>query len=1201
MDLIISGMALSYQWWPSIKHFLESLPEKKNLSPALVEHFGEVIFQALDEAQPLAGSRLTIIRDSSQADLGHYLPLLESEYIQVDQVQPVSQNLIPQIQQAVELIQNDRKHHVVLCDLSQFGSAAVVLSHPDHPGQSYAGLEFPSDPDSEPSRADYAVLTDAEAWTESTAALLQELFQDRQDQHPVALGCSYAGSLVSAEIISLVQTALAVCHKLIPAWIQKNDPPQETRALDPLYINYEFRPWLSRGPDFLRSALLISPRQVNESNYVILKEIDQPAKDTSIRIRSGSDPYLFTLSGKDQTELLDNLANLEELILSPDSLKSIASIVYTKYLSEKKTYKCALLGVNREDLLKELAHAKTGIMAAFQTGKTWQSPTGSYFTAHPLGSGGIAFVYPGAFNSYPGMGRELFFSFPGLANAAREIIPNLSHSLAEDFLYLQSSRSGSSQLADQVMEDFFHHHNQLIESGITISFLYTLILDQFFNVRPDTALGYSLGEISMLFANRIWKNIQDSSDSWKESTLFTHELVGDMSAVRSYWQDQDLPQDFWTSFILKADRNQVRSACQSEAMAFVTIENAPNEVVIAGESEACQRVIQALDCHALPMPFNSAIHNPAIGSCLPAFVDLYSNQTYPRTDISFFSAAEYRELNLNESALAESMANMTCNPVDFPRLVEEVYKRGARLFIEVGPQKTCTRWIEKILKGKPHAVAPVNKKFQSDLHGILKAISTLFSHGVDLNLDALYPEDIVALTEISPEMNPIDPTWSPQPQLESRSSTIYPASPGLQITSGPLAAAYFEHLDRISADLSRSHRIYLNQQRTLTRNLARVMEIQAGRPPSDLVLDMDINALYSQEQIQAFTEGDHRDCFGSTFSGFGDRRIPRLPNGDLRFIDRVISIQGQPETVLENSSLVSEYDLPEQAWYRNGSSSALPHVSLLELALQPCGFLSAYMGTILGRESQDLYFRNLDGEGTLLTWPKNPGKTISNRVELLSSSSLENVIIQNYAFELSWGGEALYRGSSSFGYFPLAMLENQAGLDANRTCKTWFENNPRAGHWIQPEPAKSSGGSRDNTHLPEVKKLWTSREGGKYSKGYLYLSQDLPPDAWFYRAHFYQDPVMPGSLGVETMARAIIAGAVSWEIPQQTGWRIKTGIKTRWKYRGQITPDVKQFQVEIHLKNINRTSSGWEIIADGQLWKESKRIYQVEDLSLESY
>ena len=76
MDLIVSGMALSYQWWPSIIHFEEILAEKRNSSPAMVEQAGEVIYQAVTEIKPVPGSKLSIIYDPDQVDLGHYLLLL---------------------------------------------------------------------------------------------------------------------------------------------------------------------------------------------------------------------------------------------------------------------------------------------------------------------------------------------------------------------------------------------------------------------------------------------------------------------------------------------------------------------------------------------------------------------------------------------------------------------------------------------------------------------------------------------------------------------------------------------------------------------------------------------------------------------------------------------------------------------------------------------------------------------------------------------------------------------------------------------------------------------------------------------------------------------------------------------------------------------------------------------------------------------
>ena len=44
-----------------------------------------------------------------------------------------------------------------------------------------------------------------------------------------------------------------------------------------------------------------------------------------------------------------------------------------------------------------------------------------------------------------------------------------------------------------------------------------------------------------------------------------------------------------------------------------------------------------------------------------------------------------------------------------------------------------------------------------------------------------------------------------------------------------------------------------------------------------------------------------------------------------------------------------------------------------------------------------------------------------------------------------------------------------------------------------------------------------SESGGDYGKGEIIAELDVKKDAWFFDCHFYADPVMPGSLGVDAM------------------------------------------------------------------------------------
>jgi PfaB family protein len=1092
----------------------------------------------------------------------------------------------------------------------------MLLAHPSRNIPAYAQIEFQSD-----QAVNEQLLTAPVGYLELSQGIsninqedfdiLGDMFEAGERFPETALGSIYPRVSDESGLAGLIHSSLLISRKVIPGSSQGlSKDISSSVEKHPFYIPQQTRPWLDQGNGFQRSAMLIKMENIStKRNYLVLREPGIPKPLPKVQpYLSGNEPILIPLWGKSAADLQGQIQVLEADLKTTTPLKQLAKDVYAKFSSARQPgFVCTFMGNNQEDFLKEIAHAIKGIPQAFETGKTWSSPKGSYFAPQPLGKEGVAFVYPGAFNSYPGMGRELFGYFPHLHQLVKKTIQNISYSLAEELLFPRYLHPDRENQANRHTHNLYDHPSELIESGISISVLHTLILRNIFDISPKAAFGYSLGEISMLFGNNIWQNAGKSSDKFKNSPLFRTQLFGRMNTVRSFWKDENLEDNFWGSYILKAPVHEVEIALEKESQVFLTIINTPDEVVIAGKIDACKRLISELGCHALPLPFNSAIHNPAIQSSYPDFKYLYTHDVQSRSDMQFYSAAGYKPLSLDTGTLSQSMAKMTCNPVNFPKLVNRLYQDGVRIFIEVGPQKTCSRWIEKILDSQPHAVIPINKKHQSDYEGVLKVLSLLVSHQVPIDLSPLYPGEKTLSAE------QIQGNGKGSAKIESGKEITWKAAHyqksrhrvESRIDEQPIPAAlhanYLENLTRLSTDTAESHQQYLSTQQTLTHNFARVVQLQTGAPPPDTSPSHRPDPLFTKEQIVEFTRGDHQKCFGSTFSGFENRRIPRLPNGDLRFIDRVINIQGEAEKVKVGSSLVSEFNLPAQDWYLKNQDSALPYVSLMELALQPCGFLSAFMGSIKNMSALDLYFRNLDGEGTLLVWPAISGQTITNRVELLSTSRLKNVIIQEYSFQLAFRGEPFYQGKSSFGYFTQPMLVNQSGLDGTQKITPWKTNNSNSGRWVDINSAPAESSNPELPRLPEINQLWVSKEGGLHQKGYIFVKQQIPSNSWFYQSHFYQDPVMPGSLGVETMAQAIIQSAPIWGIPEIQRWRIKPGQKTTWKYRGQITSDVNEIAIDLHIKEIIPGAQGWQIISDGNLWKGDVRIYQITDLALETY
>jgi len=325
MDLVISGIALSYQWCPSLKRFEENLVGKKASGPSLVEHAGEIIYQAVQDAGLDQGSHIAILLDTGKVELGHYLPLLQREFKSIELIDPSSKYLGDHIDQAMGLINDQANIHIVLCDISSSGTAALVLSPPDHSGRKITKLIAGINPQANPSRADYIEISGAAlASAEIIVEDLQKAYSSWGSSYPVAVGHFKTPGSRSVEILNLIQAVLSVKIKYIPPSKLLSASIPLGLNKEPFYINQEHRPWLSRGSKFNRSAILICADQKNSVRTFLLEEEKPIQQKVYIRVAPGTDPYLLLINGDDETELTGNLNKMESRLNSSGSLLKLS-------------------------------------------------------------------------------------------------------------------------------------------------------------------------------------------------------------------------------------------------------------------------------------------------------------------------------------------------------------------------------------------------------------------------------------------------------------------------------------------------------------------------------------------------------------------------------------------------------------------------------------------------------------------------------------------------------------------------------------------------------------------------------------------------------------------------------------------------------------------------------------------------------------
>lgn len=556
-----------------------------------------------------------------------------------------------------------------------------------------------------------------------------------------------------ADLTGLIKVGLSLhrrTHYAVPQW---QGPSNASAWVDtPFYVPADSRPWfLDAGTD-QRQAVQVCQDIAGGLTGLVLTEEPQlrfPAQTAF----SSAGLQLLPIQAGSQAALFDKLNQISAQLAWGETLPALARQCLADYDSaEPQAYVLGLMGSSPDELRQEIEHAQRGIGRAFETDSDWQSPAGSAFSARPLGAqAGVAFVYPGGFNSHVGMAQNLFALFPRLQDRLSDLTDSIDLSLQSSILYPRSISPLTDEQTAGLDAQLKQDPIAMITTGTAAAFLYTTILQEVFGLCPASAFGYSLGENSMMFALGVWQAADEARCNFSESPLFHSRLAGPLLAARQHWgwplQDVHLSQEpVWGNFILMANPIQVQAALAAEERVYLTHINAPRQVVIGGEIEACKRVIASLKCMSLQAPYDYALHCEAMAS---EYMRLEELHTLPVEDIPvtvLYTAADYHPAILDSALIAENIATALTNRLDFPRLVDRVYEDGARIFIEVGAGSNCSKWIGSILKGKPHAAVWVNQAKVDEQTMLVRLLAKLVSQRVPLNLSALQePQAAVAV------------------------------------------------------------------------------------------------------------------------------------------------------------------------------------------------------------------------------------------------------------------------------------------------------------------------------------------------------------------------------------------------------------------------------------------------------------------------
>ncbi len=351
--------------------------------------------------------------------------------------------------------------------------------------------------------------------------------------------------------------------------------------------------------------------------------------------------------------------------------------------------------------------------------------------------------------------------------------------------------------------------------------------------------------------------------------------------------------------------------------------------------------------------------------------------------------------------------------------------------------------------------------------------------------------------------------------------------------------------------------------------------------------------------------GRPSEAFGSMYEEFdGTRRSPRLPGEPYHFISRIRDIKGDLNDCKAGMEIVCEYDIPPDAWYfdENGAQT-MPYAVLLEAALQPCGWVASAVGSATGMD-EDLLFRNLDGTATQTGELTRTAGTLTTHVRLTSVSRAGGMLIEGFDVECFLGDRSVYTMQTVFGFFPPEAFVDQVGLAVSETDRLHLGLANEAWTDLSPRPARYCSGE---ARLAEPMLLMLDRASlstgvGEAGLGVVRGEKEVDIDEWFFKAHFFQDPVQPGSLGIEALAQLLqfymLEKGMADGVTNARFEPLKLDNPMTWKYRGQVTPSNTLISTVMEITEVGVDEKGPFVIGRGSLWCDGLRIYEVTNMGM---
>ncbi|HUZ78083.1 MAG TPA: beta-ketoacyl synthase N-terminal-like domain-containing protein [Chloroflexota bacterium] len=523
-----------------------------------------------------------------------------------------------------------------------------------------------------------------------------------QVREPLALGSvkSQVGhGKAAAGVVSLIKTALALHHKVLPPTANVSQPrPALEEAASVLVVNAEARPWPRTAPDVPRRAG-VSSFGFGGSNYHAVLEEYEAEQPGAYRLHRCGQPLLFAAASTGELAAVCRAAR-ERLAGDESAFDELAAAAAACELGPEQA-RLGFVADGAEEALDLLEVAQQQL-AQQPEANGWDHPRGICFRRRGQElAGRTVALFPGQGAQYPGMGRELALNFP----EARETLALFDEAFAA---------TGSGRLSHAIIPPARFtpeaakvdlerlRHTALAQPAVGAVSAAMLRVLGLFGFRPDMAAGHSFGELTALWA----------------AGALSHDAFARLAVARGQaMAPPDSAFDAGAMVSVRAGEEAIRPLLSDLDGLVLANVNSPTQVVLAGPTPATERALDVLaraGLAALRLPVSAAFHTDRVSHATVPFAAAVHAEEMRPADIPVYSNATGSQYPPLVGDMVETLVGQLLAPVNFTAEIERLYAAGGRLFVEVGPRRILTDLVHDILGERPHEAVAVNPSRQRD-------------------------------------------------------------------------------------------------------------------------------------------------------------------------------------------------------------------------------------------------------------------------------------------------------------------------------------------------------------------------------------------------------------------------------------------------------------------------------------------------------